>query len=62
MSETRDAQQTILVVDHEPLMLHLAAAILHRAGYEVLRARSGAEALATFSSQQCEFSCCWPPW
>jgi len=47
MSDTRDVQ-TILVVDDEPLMLHLAAAILHRAGYEVLRARSGAEALAAF--------------
>jgi two-component system, cell cycle sensor histidine kinase and response regulator CckA len=36
---------TILVVDNDPLTMHLAAAVLHRAGYDILRATSGAEAL-----------------
>ncbi|MCU1273397.1 MAG: sensor hybrid histidine kinase [Bryobacterales bacterium] len=37
---------TILVVDNDPLTMHLAAAVLHRAGYDILRATSGAHALS----------------
>ena len=37
---------TILVVDNDPLTMHLAAAVLHRAGYDVLRATTGAQALS----------------
>jgi len=37
---------TILVVDNDPLTMHLAAAVLHRAGYDVLRATAGAQALS----------------
>ena len=37
---------TILVVDNDPLTMHLAAAVLHRAGYDILRATSGTQALS----------------
>ena len=37
---------TVLVADNDPLTLHLTAAVLHRAGYDILRASTGAEALS----------------
>ena len=38
--------QTILVVDDEELVLSLVCTVLENAGYDVLRAASGAQALA----------------
>src|SRR5438876_7513765 len=45
ISNLQTRTPAVLVVDNDPLTLHLAAAILHRAGYDILRANSGAEAL-----------------
>jgi CheY-like chemotaxis protein len=57
-TETRRAtspasgQGTILLVDDEPLILDVAAAMLAKLGYKVLRAESGAAALDIFSREQ----------
>jgi len=41
---------TILVADDEPLMLELVSMILERAGYQVVRASNGLEALLLYES------------
>jgi len=46
-----DGQKTILCVDDEPLVLASWAELIASAGYRVLTARSGFEALRQFSSQ-----------
>lgn len=46
---------TILVVDDEPLMLRYVGTILRGAGYEVLLADGGDEALAVCKSTACCF-------
>lgn len=44
-------QQTILCVDDEPLVLTSWAELIASAGYRVLTARGGAEAIRQFSAQ-----------
>jgi CheY-like chemotaxis protein len=50
-SKYDDGQKTILCVDDEPLVLASWAELIASAGYHVLTARSGVEALRQFSAQ-----------
>jgi CheY-like chemotaxis protein len=46
MSPMRESRSTILVVDHEPAVVNLVKLMLEAAGYAVLAACNGLEALA----------------
>ena len=48
--ETQKARRPILIVDDEPGVLLLARRILERAGYSVLEARDGGEAMALMTA------------
>jgi two-component system cell cycle sensor histidine kinase/response regulator CckA len=50
MSNTSQAATTIVVVDDEPIALEFCRATLTRAGYRVLTAASGDEALSWFQT------------
>jgi CheY-like chemotaxis protein len=50
-SKYNDGQRTILCVDDEPLVLASWAELIASAGYHVLTARGGVEALRQFSAQ-----------
>jgi CheY-like chemotaxis protein len=45
------AQGTVLVIDDEPFVCHVAAQILMRTGFKVLTAHSGQEGLETFRAR-----------
>jgi len=51
-SPTAGGDETILVVDDEELVRRAAARMLRGAGYQVLEASSGSDALALFESHQ----------
>jgi CheY-like chemotaxis protein len=50
-SKYNDGQRTILCVDDEPLVLASWAELIASAGYRVLTARGGSEAIQQFSAQ-----------
>jgi CheY-like chemotaxis protein len=50
-SKYNDGQRTILCVDDEPLVLASWAELIASAGYRVLTARGGAEAIQQFSAE-----------
>lgn len=50
-TESANPQTTILIVDDDPFMLRLMDLILRDAGYKVVQARSGEEALATIREE-----------
>jgi CheY-like chemotaxis protein len=53
MSEIqRPAIATVLVVDDDPAVRMVAAAMLEREGYRILQAGSGSEALAIFEAER----------
>jgi|GEM_PF-1245947 len=56
MSMTLDA--TILVIDDNAMMLHLATKVLHAANYDVLSASSGRDGIAIFESETPDLVLC----
>ncbi|MEW6778126.1 MAG: PAS domain S-box protein [Bdellovibrionota bacterium] len=50
-------RQTILVVDDEPLLVHFAKEVLEEAGYSVLTAHDGREALSVFRNKAPDIHC-----
>ena len=55
-SDALGGDETILVVDDEPLIADLAKRILQKAGYSIITASNGAEALQIYSQRTSEIS------
>ena len=56
--ESRDKAPSVLVVDHDPLMVALLTGVLKSRNYAVLKSYSGAEALRILKEQQVDLVIC----
>jgi two-component system sensor histidine kinase ChiS len=56
--ESRDKAPSVLVVDHDPLMVALLTGVLKSRNYAVIKSYSGAEALRILKEQQVDLVIC----